>query len=56
MIKYQETFKAVPPVQEFIEAYGYLNDYTVDTQWTEVVRMYEDWKDFCKKYNYKAFT
>ena len=56
MIEYQETFKAVPPIQEFIEMYGYLNDYTVEVDWIEVVRMFDDWKDWCKKYNYKAFT
>ena len=56
MIAYQETFKAIPPIQEFIEMYGYLNDYNVETEWTEVIRIYEDWKDWCKKYNYKAFT
>ena len=56
MIEYQETFKAVPPIQEFIEMYGYLNDYTAETNWIEVIRIFEDWKDWCKKYNYKAFT
>ena len=56
MAEYQETFKAIPPIQEFIEMYGYLSDYNVETEWIEVVRIYDDWKDWCKKYNYKAFT
>ena len=56
MTNYQETFKAVPPVQEFIEMYGYVSDYSIETEWVEVVRIYDDWRDFCKKFNYKVFT
>ena len=56
MLEYQEKFKAVPPVQEFIETYGYTCESGYENEWIEVARVYDEWKDFCKKYNYKPFT